>query len=440
MRRLVLSCLSLAVGCGGSQEPGTTSAALCRAVPEASAPGTGGASTTHVAPTSRLGVAVEISRASFENALRRAVPEVVAEGRHVPAGTAGRTTFTIKRGEPRLDVVGSNLKASVALDGEIHLCKPFGGVCIEYGMCRPRWTAEVAVRSPWVLGDEPDVALDVDITKGCVLSPVKVDVTSELRKITDAEVRKVRKQLDAELRKFHRSLAKQLKRAASNSFSSSNPCLTFQVDEVRLALAQTRGDYTANVQAMGRISVACDAAVAPLTEQTRVVLSEELQPTTELHLDTRVPFANLVAEWQPRVPQHQVRVSSHRDAARGELLLVEVAGWQGCASGWVMFQPLASSSGATLQVEDTSDPNLPTVLGVPPSVVNAGLEQPRRAARLDASLARPITVDSELLDNPLELRVTPRLAARESAFVGPDAVILRSTLAGAVEANVSEPR
>jgi hypothetical protein len=356
----------------------------------------------------------------------------VAEGRNVSAGAAGRTTFQIKRGEPRIKTTDAGVSISVKLDGEIHLCKPFGGVCIAYGSCRPEWTAEVFARSPWRLSEEPDVTLNVEISKGCVLSPVKVDVTSELKKVTNTEVAKIRKQLDKEVRRFQRTLRKQLEQSMSVELSRGE-CLTFAPHELAFAIDHENSGYTVDVEATGTSAWGC-GTTTPVDDRARVVTRERLSPDTEFHLTSDIPLSALSTEWQARVPNQQLRVTQNeRD------LLVEVAGWQGCASGWVLYRPTYNGT-LTLEAADASDPTLPALLGVPQVVAQTSASHAARAQRLVQSIAQPITVKSELLSRPLQLQPTPNLKATDRVRIAPGAVVLETTFEGTTSAKLTELR
>lgn len=430
MRRYISPCFALVLSCGGAPPPAAPAAQACRPPPAlgaavVSTPG----KTPPSAPLSHLGATLHVANALLERTLASSVPEVVAEGRNVSADAAGRTTFEIKRGKPRVKVSDAGLSLSVKLDGDIRLCKPFGGVCIAYGSCRPEWIAEVFARSPWRLNAAPDVALNVEISKGCVLSPVKVDVTSELAKVTATEVAKIRKQLDKEVRRFHRSLQKQLRHPAA--LQSHGECLTFAPLELEFAVDDERDGYTVDVELTGTPTWSCDTP-APVSERARVVTREHLSPKTEFHVSTDVPLSALATEWQARVPNHPLSVTPHTRE-----LLVEVAGWQGCASGWVVYRPTHDGAFSLTAVE-TSDPTLPDLLGPPAILARTSAGHNVRTQRFTQEVAEPITVKSDHLPHPLQLHPQPRLKSTHGVRVEDQSLVLETSFVGTSSAELAE--
>lgn len=452
MRWPLLLTALLAVACGSPPEPEPTPATTCAPLPQhiavrLNAAADSGKPQSH--PSSRVGGTMTVAVASVEDAIAKSLPRVIAQGRNVSAGAAGRTTFEIIRKEPRLATSDAGLSIQVPLNGEIHLCKPLGGVCIEYGMCRPEWRAEVLVHSPWQLRNEPKVDLDVQITKGCVLSPVKVDVTSELRKITDAEVSKIKKQLRREVDRFHDDLKKQIKRGLEPVRLTNDVCVGFDVDEVDVSLTREDETHIVNFETRGRLSLDCEpshAAAAnpsPTTAgfavdgKTRVRTHRALHGETEAVVDTSVPLLNLTAELQSRIPNQQVRLSG-----LGDDLLVEVSGWRGCASGWALLHPTPGPAGIELTPRETSDATLVAALGSSTLLAQTHAVHQQRLDQLVTALKRPMIIDSDLLPNNLRIQPQANLDATElGVLAAPNAVVFRTTLRGSLDGRLtSEPQ
>lgn len=423
--------------------------------------------------TSTLGITLTVPTSTVESMLAQYVPETVAEDRNVSAGVAGRVSYVIKRGKPKLETRASGVHATVELTGDIHVCKPFGGACFEYGVCHPEWTAQLDLRAPWQLANEPDVDLDVKVTRGCTLSPVKFDATAELEKITRAEVRKIEKRLDHEVHTFHRALRKRLGKVEPLRLTK-NTCVAAGLDAITIDVERETKHYAVAVEAKGPVLIDCnrrgeaqppptaserarsgapamgtppepppnapldgtsaafaDDPPALLTDQTRVTTAPKLTPATDLHLTSRVSMLALTQEWQSRLPQHQVRVTPGPEA-----LLVEVSGWQGCGPGWALLRPSFVQGGVGLTPLDASDPGLAAMLGTPKALNEAATEHTRSIAELEHNLRAPIHAESEYVKEDVEVRLNPALTTETGLHLEPSAVVLQTTLRGTVTGNV----
>lgn len=424
--------------------------------------------------TSTLGLTLTVPTSTVESMLAKYVPETVAEDRNVSAGVAGRVSYVIKRGKPKLETRESGVRATVELTGDIHVCKPFGGACFEYGVCHPEWTAKLDLRAPWQLADEPDVDLDVEVTRGCILSPVKFDATAELEKITRAEVRKIEKRLNHEIHAFHRVLRKRLGKVDPLRITK-NTCVAASLDSVALDVERESKHYAVAIETKGLVTLDCnthrdsvhpsteseraasgtltpagtppgpppdatpdgtsaaftDDPPALLTERTRITAAPKLTPGTDLHLTSQVSMSTLTQEWQASFPHHQVRVTPSSNA-----LLVEVSGWQGCDAGWALLRPSFVQGSVGFTPLDASDPNLVAMLQTPRALNAAAAEHARSIADVEHNLRAPIHAESEFVKEDLEVRLNPALTKETGLQLAPNAVVLQTTLRGTVTGNV----
>lgn len=424
--------------CGGAPEPQIVSSETCALAPAPIPP------LTFTEPPSRLSLEFTLPKAVIDDAVASSVPELVAEGKGVPAGAAGRATFEIKRGTPRLSLDATGLNVEVKLTGNIRLCKPFGGVCIEYGKCRPEWLAQGNVKLPWAVAEEPDVELDVEVTSGCILSPVRYDATRELEKVTRDEVSKIRKQLRREVRKRHSSWQSDLNKQGNRLRSSKEQTIAITLDSVGLGLTQNNTEYTGVIEALGSLRATSPQdgnARSPETilfsPTARVVpLAPPWKPTpTQLILPTRVALNTLAEQWQSSLPGTEVRVMAH-----GTELLVTVTPWNNCQQAWAVLRPSITDAAIRLEPTLASDSNLLTALTVPSALSQTAQSHRTWEDSLKQHLRSPYRIEPERSQTSLSATFEEQLTVQQAVRVEADALVLSSTAHGPIRAKIDEAR
>lgn len=375
---------------------------------------------------STIGISVSIPSASLEEAVEQWLPRTVAEGRNVPAGVAGRATFNVTRGAPELRTTDAGLSAAVQLRGNIQLCKPLGPVCVEYGKCRPEWTARLTVASPWTLSTEPTIDASVDITRGCILSPVNVDATAELRRVTDDEVAKLHKQLRREVRAQHRTLLKRLRSEGTTLQLEGGDCVELEPSAAELSLGERNGTFAAAIRLQGTLSEGChttnDAThKADALGRVSVATRSEVDPETRLHLDHRIPIASLAAQWQPNVGASRMHVAS----THGHVL-VQVSPWRDCNIGWALLRPAFDGRQLRFTVEHSSDPALVAAL------VPLGLSAPVSsvAHQVEDALSRELAATLSGTLGRARIKLKPALVRSYDVRVEAEALVLMTVLQG----------
>jgi hypothetical protein len=391
---------------------------------------------------------VLVPRATFAETVAEWLPVTVAAGKSVPAGAAGRATFEIKRGEPAIEVTPRGVSAEAKLTGEIRLCKPFGPVCVEYGRCRPEWTARLHVNTPWAIKNVPDVELDVDVTRGCILSPVKFDATRELEKITREEVVKIRKRIGSEVRKHHASLGESIEDISNQLRLTGLDTTSVNVESIALGLTQNDAQYVASVEARGELS-ARDGSGAPsetsspsssnlhrahplLSPDARVTTDANLDPTTHVQLETPIVLSVLVRDWQTRLSSQHVRAT-----ATGNQVLVEVTPWKTCASAWVLFQPEFTSNTIQLTPVGASDPELVAALPLPQVLTQHAEVQTAALREFEKQWREPVTFESKHSRAPLRMTLEPTLTLEQNVRVESDTLVLTGVIHGAITGTVA---
>jgi hypothetical protein len=435
---LMTTCATWLASCGGGPEPHIVSSETCAPAPLPAPAEAFGES------PSQLFLEFTLPKTVVDDAVEASVPEVVAEGKGVSAGAAGRVTFEIKRGTPRLSLTETGLVFDVELTGNIRLCKPFGGVCIEYGKCRPEWLARGNVKLPWTIVEEPDVALDVTVTTGCILSPVRYDATRELEKITQEEVSKIRKQLRREVRKRHSEWQSDLAKQGNLLRSSKDDATAVTLDQVALGLAVSNTEYTGALRAVGSLqtlSPEAGSARSPATSflsptaQVVALTPSWKETPAQLILPTRVALATLAEQWQASLPGTEVRVTAH-----GSQLLVTVTPWNNCQQGWAVFQPSITDKAIHLEQTLASDAAILTALTLPPALSRAAQSHHGWEASLKEHLRSPYRLESKHTRTALNVTFEEQLDVQHAVRVENDALVFSSTAQGPLRAKLDKAR
>ncbi len=143
-------------------------------------------------PISRLVLTAQVTESHLVGELDRRIPKTLAKAKDRRVGAAGRASYTVTRGKPQVEAGRSGVDVMVPVQARIEMCKPFAGVCVTYGKCRPELETHMVL--PLTLTN--DLRLErargsVKATRGCRIG---IDVTpivlSEARKaLADTELR-----------------------------------------------------------------------------------------------------------------------------------------------------------------------------------------------------------------------------------------------------------
>lgn len=434
---VIATCLTWLASCGGGPEPQIVSSETCAPAPIPTPPA------AFTEPPSRLAFEFSLPQPVVDDAIATWVPEVVAEGKGVPAGAAGRATFEIKRGTPRVTLEEAGLVVDVTLTGNIRLCKSFGGVCIEYGKCRPEWLARGNVKLPWTMAGEPDVDLDVTVTSGCILSPVRYDATHELEKVTRDEVSKLRKQLRREVRKHYAEWQSELTKRGNLLRLSKDQTAAVTLDSVSVGLTQGSSEYAGSMEAVGSLQAPPQAGqprspeTALLSRTARVAaLTPPWQATqSQLILPTHVAFTTLAEQWQSSFPGTEVQVMAH-----GAELLVTVTPWNNCKQGWAVLRPSITDGKIHLEPTLASDSAILTALTLPSALTHATQSHHAWEASLKEHLRSPYRIEPKRGQTSFSVTFEEQLTVQHAVRVDVNALVFSSTAQGPIRAKLDKAR
>lgn len=151
-------------------------------------------------PESRLAVDIRVSTTRLARELGARVPRVLAHAERVPVGTPGEASYRVARGDFAVTLSGERLVVATPVSVSIAVCKPLGPICPSYGRC----SAELAARAsvPLVLDARYELGasrVELATTRGCVLSPIGLDVTPELERTARQQVAESKRRIDDSL-------------------------------------------------------------------------------------------------------------------------------------------------------------------------------------------------------------------------------------------------
>jgi len=149
------------------------------------------------APESHIAVDVAIDTHRLGRELSRHVPVVLAQARDRNVGAPGQATYVVRRGGFHFGISGNNLLVETPIHAHIAVCKPIGPFCPEYGHCSPELLS--TVRLPLALDRNYTLGrsrVGVSVTRGCVLRPIGVDVTPQLRDMARQQSGGIQRRID----------------------------------------------------------------------------------------------------------------------------------------------------------------------------------------------------------------------------------------------------
>jgi hypothetical protein len=342
-------------------------------------------------PMSELSVIVSMEVPAFLDALHRELPLVVAEAERRPIGTPGLVSYSIRRSRLALTQDQATLSLSTTLNGEAHVCKPFAGACITYGVCEPRWdvTGKLARKFDTLTELLPE--LEVELTKGCTLRPVGYNASSILLQNTERETAKIRVRLE---RAFGAWLGKLdavwrgINDANSSPWRLESAAAGFYYRELSLTGSTLSGAITWR----GRLSAQTGGAPAP-TQQSEIAPAAALSSVTWHHQEalptktrwissSALPYDALLkqlnAAWQ-RHPSGDMRPAQLVTSEyHGQpVLVVGLPANAGCAWSWLAVTPTLVAG---------SNPSAPSGLVLQPATPSSSQAPDARARWLSSQV------------------------------------------------------
>ncbi len=149
------------------------------------------------APKSHIAVDVAIDTRRLGRELSSRVPVVLAQARNRNVGAPGQATYVVRRGAFHFGMRGSDLLVQTPIRAHIAVCKPIGPFCPEYGHCSPLLVS--TVRLPLALDKNYTLGrsrVGVSVTRGCVLEPIGMDVTPQLKDVARQQSAGIQRRID----------------------------------------------------------------------------------------------------------------------------------------------------------------------------------------------------------------------------------------------------
>jgi hypothetical protein len=427
----------VALACGGGPEPRLAPSPLGVASPVCAAEPVLPSSVPFVPSKSRVAVVVEVEDSSLQQLFDDVLPTTVASDKDVKAGAAGRASYEIKRGVLTATAGSHGVELLTRLRGDIQLCKPLGAVCFGYGRCYPEWEAKVTLPRQVTQAHTPHVGFDLKLRKGCVLSPVRFDATSQLKEITDQQERKIEEQINRSLGNHFKRLRSSWAEGFGTYKLASGACVSVEPESARVALrTPSEGNgtkYTAVAELSSVTRLNCEQrALAP---SFAVAVSDNVPHDTHVVTEHVVPWSSLEQEWAQAEPN--VRVSVRPS---GSEIFVRLAPFGGCQAAWGRFSPQLTAGSIRLAPLQVSDTTLSTWVAQrgPLAAVQTAHHQ-AIVRELAARFAAPIEAESTFTKN-WRLVLAPRLNQTHDVTVTDEGLVIRGQLRGTVHGQVTRTK
>jgi hypothetical protein len=324
---------------------------------------------------------LDLPLAAIQREVERYVPRTLAAEEDRPIGAPGRVSYRVTRGQPKLRASGGQLVATLPVQIDLSLCKPFGSLCIGYGSCTPAYE----VKASWDLTlsaqhELPDVRLTQKVTKRCSIG---LDVTDHVTGVVKEQLRGVEAQLEGRIPPLAPWVDRAIVELTRPSMLAVGQCIAFAPTEVLLAGPVTNSErVTFGVGLSGAMTeAACDAPPHP-GRGLPVRRPEHSADPPRLQLRQHFPaeaVRTALAGATARASTSSLRLTlrEHILTRSGVLLELELGG-SACGTVWVEVQ---------LGVDGEH-------VSIDAAHVHEGDHLPVRAAEIEASLVGPLDLPS----------------------------------------------
>lgn len=403
------------------------------------------------APESHIAVDVAINTHRLGRELSRRVPVVLAQARDQNVGAPGQATYVVRRGAFHFGVHGDELLVRTPISAHVAVCKPIGPFCPEYGHCSPELVS--TVRLPLALDRNYTLGrsrVGVSVTRGCVLEPIGVDVTPQLRQMARRQSHNIERRIDRSVPSLRpeAEAAWQLvdlpialgstlcARVTPSRLVQSKPSLAHDTLSTRLAV-------------FGRLGVEepCSSGHAgPHRALPPPQLDDKVPGDVRLDVPIHIDWSDVSADLSRSLAQPgEPRITSARARGaevdgQGVVALAVTLDGAVCGDVWLVGEPWYDAQASRVRLR-----NVRYAPGQDPSVEKlAGSGLPARVEEL-AQVALPIDlalgprslsslVESLTKKRPkgVDVKVQVQPAEVDSVLVGPQALVPLASLKGNV--------
>jgi hypothetical protein len=338
----------------------------------------------HPVPPARSGelwLSIDVPLAVIEREFEKQVPKTLAAEEHRPIGAPGEVTYRVTRGKSKLRATDGRLTATLPVNIELSLCKPFGSLCIGYGSCSPAYD----VKATWdlTLGADhelPDVRLSQKVTEKC---SVGIDVTEHVTRVVTDQLREAEARIDREMPPLAPWVDRAIAEMTRPSLLRVGQCVALSPTELLLDGPKTDGArLTFSVGLVGTIEdAACDAPPhrgrgLPVRRAKRERDGARLEVREHLPAEKLAEPLGLAVK-SASSAELALALRDYALVEDGLLLEVELSG-HACGTVWI-----SSSLGV---VGDR--------LSLQNSKAHASALTAEQTANLEAALTRPLDVES----------------------------------------------
>jgi len=256
----LLALVGLPLACTPHTQGGSAATTgVCRPIPHTERPSLPPPHPVPPMPSGELWLSIDVPLTVIESEFEKHVPRTLAAEERRPIGAPGEVTYRVTRGKPKLRGADGRLTATLPVNIELSLCKPFGSLCIGYGSCSPAYD----VKASWdlTLGADhelPDVRLSQKVTEKC---SVGIDVTEHVTRVVKDQLREAEARIDQELPPLGPWVDRAIAEMTRPSLLRVGECVALAPTELLLDGPKTDGGrLTFSVGLAGTMEgTACDA-------------------------------------------------------------------------------------------------------------------------------------------------------------------------------------
>lgn len=302
---------------------------------------------------SRLHFSAQLPEVELVQWVEKQIPPRLAQAKNQPVGAPGQATYRVDRGRPQISADGKNLRLTLPVQANIEVCKPLGTVCLRYGQCEPSF--EVEFTQSLDLGSSykwPTPRGRVQAKKRCVIG---LDVTSQITKLAEAEVKKIEKQIQKQLPPLEPLVRELLSNTLAPLPEQGSACLHMDAEKVNFSAPRKQGEqFLLGWGVEGHL--ARQESCSPGKEKKKLPplqLKSVEKEEVALWVETELLFS----QWEQEInqalrgrPEERLRIMQVRvhPASSGVLFELEVRGSL-CGSVWVEAAPQFHKETAKIQ-------------------------------------------------------------------------------------------
>lgn len=241
-------------------------------------------------PASQLIVEARAKKSALSREIGKRVPQTLASVRQQPQGAVGNVSYVVTRGPIGVSLKGADFVATVPVGAEVEICKPLGPVCIRYGACSPRLSAQARV--PLLLGDDYSLKrarVAIALTRSCVIAGF--DAGPEIRKNAGRQIGGIERQINSAVPPFRPFISGAWQLLHVPISLSRNSCLKIEPRSLKQSPPKDTNDVISmRLGAELRASLEEPCAESKAAKPAPALPPRQIDPSLPAESELRVPL------------------------------------------------------------------------------------------------------------------------------------------------------